>query len=144
MTVKRTLSTRPRALVFVSRSVGGVIGLAGGLYVVFRLQAATGARWESVAVAILMIFTVGVLIVMDQRLRRSLRRVAVDERFLYVSDPSDTAEVTIPLDQIVRVTQRRGKQLRPVSVYLRSSSVAGSPVRFQPAPEWGWAGRKIP
>jgi len=121
-----------------------VIGLAGGLYVVFRLQAATGARWEPVAVAILMIFTVGVLIVMDQRLRRSLRRVAVDERFLYVSDPSDTAEVAIPLDQIVRVTQRRGKQLRPVSVYLRSSSVAGSPVRFQPAREWGWAWKEDP
>jgi hypothetical protein len=70
--------------------------------------------------------------------------VAVDQRFLYVSDSSDTAEVAIPFDQIVRVTQRRGKQLRPVSVYLRPSSAAGSPIRFQPAREWGWAWKEDP
>jgi hypothetical protein len=86
------------------------------------------------------VLILAILIVKDWRTWRRLKQVAVDDRFLYVSDYVDSEEVAIPLSDIMRVTQWRGRTLRPVTVYLRFSAKFGTHVRFQPKVEgWGWA-----
>ena len=111
-------------------------------YVVYRLQEATGWGWPLLVVAAIQVTFAAVVLVMDARLRRDLKRVAVDDRFLYVADNPGAAEIAIPLDHVIRVKQRRAKQLRPVSVYLRSPSPFGSRIRFLPPLEFGWAWRE--
>jgi hypothetical protein len=137
--MRRVLSASHRKPLFLSRWLAGIIGTAVALGVLFRLHASTGLTWPLVGLGVVIVFGVSILIGMDVRLRRSLKQVAVDDRFLYVTEHSGSAEAAIPLDEIVRVTQRRGKQLRPVSVYLRSPSVFGTRIRFLPPLEWGFA-----
>ncbi len=121
--------------------LGGSLGAGLGLYVLIRMQSPVGIRRELVvALAVVMVMIWGALIVNDWRTWRRLRQVAVDDRFVYVSDYSDAEEVTIPLSDIVRVTQWRGRTLRTVTVYLRSPSKFGRRIQFQPKiEEWGWA-----
>jgi hypothetical protein len=112
------------------------------LYLLVRLQPSVGRSRELVGIAIIMVLIVSALIVKDRLTWRRLKKVAVDDHFLYVSDYSDTDEVTIPLSDIVRVTQWRGKTLRTVTVHLRSPSKFGKRIQFQPTlekGEWGWA-----
>jgi hypothetical protein len=139
--MKRVLSSASLKLLFLTRMLGGLLGAGVGLYVLIRMQSSVGTRRELVvapAVVIAMIWSV--LVVHDWRTWRRLKQVAVDDRFLYVSDYSDSEEVTIPLSDIVRVTQWRGRTLRTVTVYLRSPSKFGQRIQFQPKIEaWGWA-----
>ena len=82
------------------------------------------------------------LVVRDCLTWRRLKKVAVDDHFLYVSDYSDSKQVAIPFGDIVRVTQRHGRTLRTVTVYLRAPSEFGERIQFQPQVEkgeWGWA-----
>lgn len=137
--MKRTLSKPPHPFIFPSRAIGGFAGLAVGLFVLFRLQAATGWGWPLFAVAAFQVTIVVIAFMGDVTLRRDLKRVAVDDRFLYVVDDRGAEEVAIPLDHVVRVKQRRAKRLRPISIYLRSPSRFGSRIRFLPPPEFGWA-----
>jgi hypothetical protein len=137
--VKRTLSAPSLTLIFVARASGGLVGAGVALYVLSRIQASTGPRPLLFAIAVAIVAIVIAIVVKDQLTRRDLKRVAVDDRFLYVSSYSDSSEEVIPLTDIVRVTQRRGRTFRPISVYLRSPSRFGTRIRFQPKPEWGWA-----
>lgn len=66
-------------------------------------------------------------------LRRGLKKVSVDDGFLYVADYPDSQEVAVPLSDITRVTQWRGRGLRPDTVHLRSASHFDGRIRFQPA-----------
>ena len=64
----------------------------------------------------------------------------VDDQILYVSEYGDTEEVAVPLSNIVRVTQWRGRTFRIVTVHLRSPCEMGQRLQFQPKKvEWGWA-----
>jgi hypothetical protein len=139
--MKRVLSSASLKLLFLTRMLGGSLGAGLGLYVLIRMQSPVGIRRELVvALAVVMVMIWGALIVNDWRTWRRLRQVAVDDRFVYVSDYSDAEEVTIPLSDIVRVTQWRGRTLRTVTVYLRSPSKFGRRIQFQPKiEEWGWA-----
>jgi hypothetical protein len=139
--MKRVLSSASLKLLFLTRMLGGSLGAGLGLYDLIRMQSPVGIRRELVvALAVVMVMIWGALIVNDWRTWRRLRQVAVDDRFVYVSDYSDAEEVTIPLSDIVRVTQWRGRTLRTVTVYLRSPSKFGRRIQFQPKiEEWGWA-----
>jgi hypothetical protein len=139
--MKRVLSSASLKLLFLTRMLGGSLGAGLGLYDLIRMQSPVGIRRELVvALAVVMVMIWGALIVNDWRTWRRLRQVAVDDRFVYVSDYSDAEEVTIPLSDIVRVTQWRGRTLRTVTVYLRSPSKFGRGIQFQPKiEEWGWA-----
>ncbi len=123
----------------MARAIGGLVGAAVALYVLSRIQASSRIRPELFAIGVAIVAIVITLVVKDQLTRRGLKRVAVDDRFLYVSNYSDSNEVAIPLDNIVRVTQWRGRTFRPVSIDLRLPTQFGTRIRFQPKPEWGWA-----
>lgn len=140
--MKRILSLRSLKLLFLPRIVGGLLGLGGGFYVLVKLQSSSGRSRELVVIAIIMVLIVSALIVKDCLTWRRLKKVAVDDHFLYVSDYSDSEEIAIPFSDIVRVTQQHGRTLRTVTVYLRSPSKFGERIQFQPMlekGEWGWA-----
>ena len=110
------------------------------LTVLAQLQGSIGIRRELlVTVMIVLVLILAILIVKDWRTWRRLKQVAVDDRFLYVSDYADSEEVAVPLSDIMRVTQWRGRTLRPVTVYLRSPAKFGAHLQFQPKVGWGWA-----
>jgi len=140
--MKRILSLRSLKLLFLPRLLGGSLGLGGGFYVLVKLQSSVGRSRELVVIAVAMGLTWSALVVKDCLTWRRLKKVAADDRFLYVSDYSDAEEIVIPLSDIVRVTQKHGRTLRTVTVYLRSPSKFGERVQFQPMlerGEWGWA-----
>lgn len=137
--VKRSLSAPSVNGLFLMRSFGGVVGATVALYLLSRVHASFGHRPELIAVAIAVVAIVGGLAFNDRRIQRTLKRVAVDEQFLYVSAYADSREAVIPLSEIIRVTQQHGKTLRPVSIDLRSPSIVGDRIRFQPMAELGWA-----
>jgi len=140
--MKRILSLQSLKLLFLPRLLGGSLGLGGGLYVLAKLQSSVGRSRELVAIAVVMVLIWSALVVKDCLTWRRLKKVAVDDHFLYVSDYSDSEQVVIPLSDIVRVTQKHGRTLRTVTVYLRSPSKFGERVQFQPMlerGEWGWA-----
>ena len=140
--MKRILSLRSLKLLFLPRLLGGSLGLGGGFYVLVKLQSSIGRSRELVAIAVVMVLIWSTLVVKDCLTWRRLKKVAVDDHFLYVSDYSDSEQVVIPLSDIVRVTQKHGRTLRTVTVYLRSPSKFGERVQFQPMlerGEWGWA-----
>ena len=140
--MKRTLSSQSLKLLFLPRLLGGALGLGVVLYVLVRLQASIGRGRELAIIAVAQVLMVSALIIKDCLTWRRLKKVAVDNCFLYVSDYSDPEQVAIPLSDIVRITQWRGKTLRTVTVYLRSPSKFGERIQFQPMlekGEWGWA-----
>ena len=139
--MKRTLSVPSLTFLFLSRMLGGSVGVGVALTVLAQLQGSVGIRRELVVtIMIATVLILAILIVKDWRTWRRLKQVAVDDRFLYVSDYADSEEVAVPLSDIMRVTQWRGRTLRPVTVYLRFSAKFGTHVRFQPKVEgWGWA-----
>jgi len=148
--MRRMLSAPSLRGLFLARAIGGLVGAAVALYVLGRLQAASGGRPVLFAIGVAIVAIVAALLVKDQLTRRTLKCVAVDERFLYVSDYGDSygghrssgaemPEEAIPVENIVRVTQWRGRTFRPVTIYLRSASTFGTRIRFQPKPEWGLA-----
>jgi hypothetical protein len=140
--MKRILSAQSLKLLFLPRLFGGSLGLGGGLYVLVKLQSSIGRSRELAIIAVVMVLVVSALIVKDCLTWRRLKKVAVGDHLLYVSDYSDSEQVPIPLSDIVRVTQLHGKTLRTVRVYLRSPSKFGERIQFQPMlekGEWGWA-----
>jgi hypothetical protein len=140
--MKRILSLHSLKLLFLPRMLGGSLGLGGGLYVLVKLQSSIGMSRELVVIAVVMVLIVNALVIKDCLMWRRLKKVAADDHFLYVSDYADSEQVVIPVSDIVRVTQRHGRTLRAVTVYLRSPSKFGGRIQFQPAlerGEWGWA-----
>ena len=137
--VKQTLSAPSVKWLFRLRAIGGVIGAGMALWILSGLNAPSEIRpWPYVLDAVIVLL-VGGLIVKDRFTRRDLKRVEVDDGFLYVSEYAGPSQAAIPLNDIVSVTQWRGRTLRPVSVYLRSPSTFGTRIRFQPKRGWGWA-----
>lgn len=138
--MKRTLSSPSLKLLFLTRMLGGSLGAGVALYVLVRLQSAVGIHRELVALAVVIVLITTALVVNDWLTWRRLKKVAVDDHFLYVCGYTDSEEVAIPFSDIVRVTQWRGKTLRPVTIYLRSPARYGECIQFQPKiEEWGWA-----
>jgi hypothetical protein len=94
--MKRVLSSASLKLLFLTRMLGGSLGAGLGLYVLIRMQSSVGIRRELVvALAVVIAMIWSALVVNDWRTWRRLKQVAVDDRFLYVSDYSDAEEVTI-------------------------------------------------
>jgi hypothetical protein len=139
--MKRTLSSQSLKRLFLPRLVGGSLGVGVALLLLVRMQSSVGIPRELVvAVAGAVVLIWSTLVVKDCLTWRSLRRVALDEHFLYVSAYDDSEEIVVPLTDIVRITQLRGRTLRTVTVHLRSRSKYGDRIRFQPhIEEWGWA-----
>ena len=140
--MKRTLSLQSLKFLFFPRLLGGSPGLGGAFYVLVKLQASIGRSRELAVIAVVIVLTWSVLVIKNCLTWRRLKKVAMDEHFLYVSDYSDSEQVAIPLSNIVRVTQGRGRTLRTVTVYLRSPSKFGKRIQFQPTlekGEWRWA-----
>lgn len=140
--MKRILSSQSLKLLFLPRLLGGSLGAVVVLYFLVRIQSSVGISREQMAIAVVIVLIWSSLVVSDCLRWRRLKKVAVDDHFLYVSDYSDSGGIPIPLRDIVRVTQWRGKTLRTVTIYLRSPSKFGRQIQFQPQMEkgeWGWA-----
>ena len=60
----------------------------------------------------------------------ALKQVSIDERFLYVSNY--IKEISIPLDEIVEVTENRWLNIHPVTAHLKRSTVFGNKITFMP------------
>ena len=139
--MKRELSERSLSLLFLTRLIGGVLGTLIALVLLPRLSPPVGNSQLLIATA-LWALMMTLLILKDWRLCRRLKKVALDERFLYVSDYADTQTLVISLQDIGRVTQWRGRALRTVTVYLRTPALYSGRIQFQPLTEkgeWGWA-----
>lgn len=134
MAMRTLLSAEYSGANFWLRMLGGLVGLGIGLFVLSRIVA-VGMLSESlvVVVAAVMVLALGATMARTWSLRRGLRKVSADEAFLYVADYPDSQEVAIALSDIERVTQWRGRGLRPVIVHLRSDSKFGRRIKFQPA-----------
>jgi hypothetical protein len=65
---------------------------------------------------------------------RPLKRVSVDDRFLYVSNYLD--EVAIPLSDIASVKQSSWSRIRAVTIRLKSPTSFGNELRFMAKAEW--------
>ena len=132
--MRTLLSTEYSATNFWLRMLGGLVGLGVGLYVLTRILA-LGVVSEALAIMIAPVMVLALAAAMSKTwfLRRGLKKVSVDDGFLYVADYADSQEVVIPLSDVVRVTQWRGRGLRPVTVHLRSASNFGGRIKFQPA-----------
>ncbi|HLA73593.1 MAG TPA: hypothetical protein VK624_18955 [Steroidobacteraceae bacterium] len=148
---KRNVSSHynPRIRLFLPKLIAGSLGVVVTYVLVLRFEPLIGLDRSPVATAILIATLWIILVAVSYRRSwRSLKRVAVDDRFLYVSDyANDPGEAAIPLTEIVRVTQWRGKSFRPVTVHLRSPSKFGDRIRFQPAAAqesgWAWSENRI-
>lgn len=140
--MKRTRSAPSVKWIFVARAIGGLVGAVVALYVLSRIQVSSEFEPYVFALRVGIVVVVSALVVKDQLMRRGLMRVAVDDRFLYVSSYLDSTEEAIPAESIVRVAQWRGRTFRPVTIYLRTPSRFGTRIRFQPKPELGWALKK--
>ena len=139
--MKHELSERSLSLLFLTRLIGGVLGTLVALMLLPRLSPPVGNSQILIAI-VLWALMITLLIFNDWRLWRRLKKVARDERFLYISDYADTQTLVIPLQDIDRVTQWRGRALRTVTVHLRTPSLWGGRIQFQPLTEkgeWGWA-----
>ncbi len=90
--MKRTLSAPYRRMLFMPRWPAGVIGGGVAVYILFRLHALTGFTWPIVTLGAAIVLGVSTLIVLDDRMRRSLKVVAVDDRFLYVTKYAESTE----------------------------------------------------
>ena len=146
--MKRILSLQSLKLLFLPRLLGGSLGLGVGIYVLVKLQSSIGRSRELVVIAVVMVLIWSALVVKDCLTWRRLKKVAVDDHFLYVSDYSDSAQVVIPLSDIVRVTQRHGRTLRTATVYLRAPAEFGERIQFQPKMKkgewvWGWQDNEV-
>lgn len=141
--MKRTLSAPSLGWLFALRQLAGLIGATVTLFVLFRLYTLAGRTW-AIAVGVAIITGVIWGLISNERLRRSLKQVAVDDRFLYVTEYGGSTDAVIPLTEISGVTQWRGKSIRPVSVHLRSPSMFGTRIRFQPLLQSGLALQEDP
>jgi len=114
--------------------LGGLAGLGVGLYVLTRIIA-LGVVSETLAIVAVPVMVLALATAMSKTwfLRRGLKKVSADDGFLYVADYTDSQEVAIPLSDVVRITQWRGRGLRPITVHLRSSSKFDGRIKFQPA-----------
>jgi hypothetical protein len=146
--MKHVLSSPSLKLLFLTRMLDGSLGAEVAVYVLVRLQGSVGTSRVLVALAVVIVLITAALVVKDWRIWGRLKKVAVDDRFLYVSDYAGSEEVAIPLSEIVCVTQWHGKRLRPVTVYLRSPAKFGEHIQFQPALEegeggWAWQENRV-
>jgi hypothetical protein len=120
--------------------LAGSLGAGVALYLFSRFGPSAGTHRGFVVASALIVLLVSALVVHDWLTWRRLRRVAVDDQFLYVADYGGAEEVAIPWGKVVRVTQWRGRTLRPVTIHLGSPPGTKQCVRFQPRTvEWGWA-----
>jgi hypothetical protein len=144
--MKRRISARnPRTRLYPAMLAAAVIGVAVSYFVILRLEAVFGNGPAPVATAIVLAGFWTAIFVADYRWRwKPLKCVAVDEQALYVSEYGESVEVTIPVADIARVTQSRGRQLRPVTIHLSSPSPFGQRIMFQPELRAGWAFREDP
>lgn len=139
--MKRVLSAQSLKRLFLPRLLGVSLGVGVALFVMVRLQSSGGIPREPVLAAAGVVGLIwSTLVAKDVLTWRRLRRVAIDDHFLYVSAYGDSDELVVSLGDIVRVTQWRGRTLRAVTVHLRSRSKYGDRIKFQPQIEdWGWA-----
>jgi hypothetical protein len=144
--MKRRISARnPRTRLYPVMLTAAVIGVVVSYFVVLRLQAVIGVGPAPVATAIVLAGFWSAVFVADYYWRwKPLKCVSVDEQALYVSQYGESVEVTIPVAAIARVTQSRGRQLRPVTIHLSSPSPFGHRIRFQPELRAGWAFKEDP
>src|SRR5215831_20429412 len=98
--MKRTLSLQSLKLLFLPRLFGGSLGLGGAFYVLVKLQASIGRSRELAVIAVAIVLMWSVLVIKDCLTWRRLKKVAVDEHFLYVSDYSNSEQAAIPLSNI--------------------------------------------
>lgn len=76
----------------------------------------------------LLIWFVGTAVILWSSVR--LKRVSVDENFLYVSNY--LKEVSIPLSDIYDVTENVWVNIHPVTIHLKSPSAFGGKITFMP------------
>ncbi len=66
----------------------------------------------------------------------ALKRVRVDDHFIYVSNY--LREVSIPLSLIDDVTENRWINIRPVTVYFRAKTAFGNHIVFMPKSQFAF------
>ncbi|HEX8129309.1 MAG TPA: hypothetical protein VF527_09425 [Pyrinomonadaceae bacterium] len=76
----------------------------------------------------LSIWVIGAAIIYWSSVR--LKKVSVDENFLYVSNY--LKEISIPLSDIDDVTENVWVNIHPVTIHLKSPSAFGDKIRFMP------------
>jgi len=59
-----------------------------------------------------------------------LKKVSMDDRFLYVSDYA--TEIQVPLTQVCRVTENRWDNSHPVTIHFSSPTAFGEKITFMP------------
>ena len=134
--MKRTLSSRQTIVVKTLMPI-----LMGGAVVILLLSLATRMREEPrgaqhVAFGLFALaWSAMAFISCGQMLR--MKKVAVDNRFLYVSNYLQ--ESVVPLAEIVRVAQSRRTRPTTITVYLQAPSRFGREITFIPKLEWGGA-----
>jgi hypothetical protein len=141
--MRRTLSTQrnPRKALFRFKLAAAVAGVVTTSVVVLPAIVPNGALIPTVVAFALLLGSAA--LVTYRRSWRPLKQVDVDDRFVYVSNYGDTVDarpVAIPLSDVRRITQRRGRSFRPVTIHFRSPTVLGSSVMFQPRTDADEAG----
>src|SRR5258708_5622944 len=81
--MKRILSLQSLKLLFLPRLLGVSLGVVWGLYFLVRIQSSIGRSRELVVIAVVMVLIWSALVVKDCLRWRRLKKVAVDDHFLY-------------------------------------------------------------
>ncbi|MBN1532005.1 MAG: hypothetical protein JXA20_05025 [Spirochaetes bacterium] len=101
-----------------------VLGGIGVGVVIFLVQTAQPAQAVTVVAVMVMVA------VMLYWLTMRLKRVAMDDQYLYISNY--LREIRVRRDQIVKVTENRWINIHPVTVYFRSATEFGDRIVFMP------------
>ena len=80
----------------------------------------------------LMVTVVGALFIYWSCMR--LKRVAIDDRWLYVSNY--VQEIQVPLEQVEDISENRWVNIRPITVEFRRPTEFGSRIVFMPKTRW--------
>jgi hypothetical protein len=82
--MKRILSSQSLKLLFLLRLFGGSLGAVVALYLLVSIQSSVGISRELAVIAIIIVLIVSTLIVKDCLMWHRLKRVAVDDHFLWL------------------------------------------------------------
>ncbi len=142
--MRRTLSSRTTIFYNFVLPILLMAGLSCALLLCW-LGKITGRDGRPLSVAKLCLFTtIGAAVVVWQvrslaDFKHGLKRVEVDDDALCVSDYS--TEVRIPLSEVTAVRKRGGyRDLKTVTITLRTRSAFGKRIEFVPRMRWNWSG----
>jgi hypothetical protein len=125
--MKRTVSSSQTYFLKVIQPILAVPVWAGGAYMMFA-DSHNDAVWLKLRWLFLAVWTFGLASILW--LGRRLKAVSVDEHNLYISNLSE--EISVPLSDVLEVTESFWINSHPVTIHLKSPSAFGSKIIFQP------------